>query len=237
MSAISAISPADSSRTQARYAVWDGIIPLPPDSLIWSVGGSSLELFLVVADAWAQAIARYMQPDTTVLDIGCGCGRTARTLLPHPYLARYIGFDVVPENVAWCKRYLEPFGKGRATFLHYDMYSAEYNPKGSMQPSSLVFPCADGSVDLIIAASLFTHLLEPDAVHYIQEIGRVISARGHAMLSIHTNVPEGQRFIGTETRIDIASAYFIELGAAAGLKLVRELNDLCGQRVCIFGRN
>ena len=211
MSATSSIKPGDSLRTNERYPTWDKVIPLPPESLLWSVGGSSLELFLLVGDAWMQAMAPYIQAGTKVLDIGCGCGHSARTLLPNSNVTRYVGFDVIPENIGWCQRFIEPLSGGRACFLHYDIYSAEYRPQGVLRASDLKFPCEDRSVDLIIAASLFTHLLEPDAAHYLREIGRVISQRGHALLSIHTDVPAGTNYAGGESRIDVA----LEVGEAS----------------------
>jgi len=233
MSSTSSIEPGDSLRTNELYPTWDNIIPLPPRSLLWSVGGSSLELFLLVGDAWMQAMASYIQAGTSVLDIGCGCGRSARTLLPNSNVTRYVGFDVIPENIDWCRRFIEPMSGGRACFLHYDIYSTEYRPQGTLRASDLRFPCDDGSVDLIIAASLFTHLLEPDAAHYLREIGRVISARGHALLSIHTDTAAGKPYTGTETRIDVAPDYFAKLAAEANLTLERK-TDLCGQTLLVF---
>jgi SAM-dependent methyltransferase len=233
MSSTSLISSSDGLRTNERYPTWDKIMPLPPESLLWSVGGSSLELFLLVADAWMQAMAPYIQPSTRVLDIGCGCGRSARGLLANSNVSKYTGFDVIPENIDWCRRFIEPLSGGRARFLHFDLYSAEYRPQGSMRASDLVFPCGDGCVDLVIASSLFTHLLETDARRYLKEIGRVLSARGHALLSIHIEVPAGVNFSGTETRIDVAPAYFEKMASEAGLKFEQE-SDLCGQTLLVF---
>jgi len=236
MGALSRISTFDSLRTHERYSVWEGVMPLPPDSLLWSVGGSSLENFLVVADAWYQVMCPYLQPGSTVLDIGCGCGRSARTLLRHPFVERYVGFDVIAENVQWCSRFLAPASHGRAQFLHYDLYSAEYNPAAKLHASDLMFPCGDAGTHLVIAASVFTHLLEPDAAHYLREIGRTLAPRGHALLSIHTNPVPGHRFSGTETRIDMDPGYFVELAQAGNLTLVRRIDDLCGQMLCVFSR-
>ena len=211
-------------------------MPLPPDDLLWSVGGSSLEVFLFVADAWDQAICPYLQPHSSVLEIGCGCGRNARTLLRHPFVSRYTGFDVIAENIAWCNRFLLPLAKAQASFLHCDVFSAEYNPGALVHGVELCFPCEDGCADVVIANSVFTHLLESDARHYLSEIGRVLSGRGHALLSIHTNVAEGNRFAGTETRIDIEPAYFVELAAAAKLKCRRTVNEFCGQSLFDFSQ-
>jgi SAM-dependent methyltransferase len=234
---ISGIAPSDGKLTHSRYPTWKNIIPLPPESLLWSVGGSTLELFLVLGDAWAQLISRYIPANARVLDIGCGCGRASRSLINHPLIRQYIGFDVIPANIEWCNHFITPAWNGRAEFYCYDLYSHEYNPNGSLQASELVFPAADGQLDVIFAVSLFTHLLEPDAVHYLQEISRTLSARGHALLSVHTNVPEGFRFFGTETRIDIHPEYFAELAANAGLTQVDYLDDLGGQQVFIFRKS
>jgi len=234
--ALSKISPEDSSRTNERYTRWEGIIPLPPDGLMWSVGGLTLEIFLVMSDAWGQLLLRLTETGTSVLDIGCGCARAARVLLPSPQVKSYIGFDVIPQSIDWCNRFLTPLFPQRAKFLHYDVYSAEYNPGGSIRASDLVFPCTDHSVDLVVAASLFTHLLEPDASNYLNEVGRVLSKRGRAALSIHTEVAPGARFSGNEGRIDIDPKYFSELARRAHLVPLETIPDLGGQLVIVFGR-
>jgi SAM-dependent methyltransferase len=234
--ALSKISPEDARRTNERYTRWEGIIPLPPDGLMWSVGGLTLEIFLVMSDAWGQLLMRLTETEASVLDIGCGCARAARVLLPSPRIKSYVGFDVIPQSIDWCNRFLTPLFPQRARFLHFDVYSAEYNPSGSMLASDLVFPCADKSVDLVVAASLFTHLLEPDAIHYLNEVGRVLSKRGRAALSIHTEIAPGVRFSGNEGRIDIDPKYFSELARRAHLVPLETIPDLGGQLVIVFGR-
>jgi SAM-dependent methyltransferase len=233
---ISKISASDGTRTNAKYGTWKHVIPLPPDSLMWSVGGATIENFIVVGDAWAQVVSRYTQENTTLLDIGCGCGRTARVLSNNRWISKYIGFDVIPENVEWCKRYIAPNWHGSAEFHLFDLYSGEYNPNGAIKAQDVRFPCGDGDIDLVFAASVFTHLLEPDAIHYLAEVSRSLSARGYAVLSIHNNVPAGYRFYGTEARIEIESDYFRQLAGAAGLKEVDRIDDLAGQQAFIFMR-
>jgi SAM-dependent methyltransferase len=234
MTAISPISDADSTKTHLRYPVWKHVIPIPPESLMWSVGGASIEIFLLVGDAWAQVVSRYTPAKATILDIGCGCGRTARVLINNRWIDRYIGFDVVRNNVDWCRHYIAPHWHGIAEFHWFNLYSGEYNPQGVLRAENLTFPCPDDGADVIIAASLFTHLLERDAIHYLREIRRTLSSRGTALLSIHNNVPVGQRYYGTETRIDIDPEYFVELAANANLRECERINDLCGQQVFAF---
>jgi SAM-dependent methyltransferase len=234
MGAISRISPDLSGLTNAKYPTWEGIMPLPPDGLLWSVGGSSMEVFLVGADAWDQVIGQYLQPGSNVLDIGCGCGRNARSLIRNPLVLRYTGFDIIRENIEWCNQFLAPLARAAANFLHYDVFSAEYNPGAVLRGVDVVFPCEDRDAGLIFANSVFTHLLEPDARHYLREIARTLKPGGHALLSIHTKVPDGARFVGTETRIDMTPEYFLELAAEAGLACVRSIEGFCGQSLFVF---
>jgi SAM-dependent methyltransferase len=234
MTAISSISDSESMRTNVKYPVWKHVIPIPPESLMWSVGGSSIEIFLLVGDAWAQLVSRYTPEKATVLDIGCGCGRTARVLINNRWIDRYIGFDIIRQNIEWCRRYIVPHWHGIVEFHWFDLYSGEYNPGGGLRAENLTFPCEDERADVIFGASLFTHLLEPDALHYLREIQRTLSSRGKALLSIHNNVPPGERYYGTETRIDIDPDYFVELAARAGLNECERLDDLGGQQVFVF---
>jgi SAM-dependent methyltransferase len=232
--AISKIVPLDVSSTNPRYATWKYIIPLPPDSLAWAVGATTIESFLVVGDAWAQLVSRFTALGCSVLDIGCGCGRTARGLINNMYIDGYVGFDVIPENVEWCQNYIQARAPHRFIFRHYDIHSREYNPEGRLLPSEFQFPCQERSMTVVFAASVFTHLLEPDARHYLNEIERVLTPGGKAILSIHVNVPTDKPFHGTEARIDIDPQYFLGMCADAHLELVEALGEVCDQEVFVF---
>ncbi len=212
--AIRPISFGDSTRTHPSGSA---DLPLPTESLMWSVG-SSIENFLAVGRIWGQLVNSFTPEHSTVLDIGCGCGRVARFLIDNLRIDKYIGFDVIRENIGWCRQHLEPHWNGRSELYWFDLYSAEYNPLGAVKANQLVFPCESGAADIVFAGSLFTHLLEPDAVHYLEEIRRVLSPRGKAILSVHTQPPPGSLFFGTERRIDIDPSYFIQLAAKAGLR-------------------
>jgi SAM-dependent methyltransferase len=231
---ISKIESSDGELTNARYGVWKYALPLPPDGLLWSTGAASVENFLVLGDAWSHLVDHFIPEHATILDIGCGCGRTARALIKHRWIDKYIGFDVVKTSIKWCNNFLAPVSNGLAEFHWFDLYSAEYNPLGAIRAEQLSFPAGDRSVDVVFACSLFTHLLEPDAIHYLQEIGRVLSGRGTAILSIHNNPLPGTRFSGNEARADISSEYFAELARSAGLGERERIDDFGGQQVFIL---
>jgi SAM-dependent methyltransferase len=221
--------------THPQYPVWKGVVPLPNVSLMDSIGAATLENFYIVGEAWASVVGRFLGPGATALDIGCGCGRTARLLLLRPDI-RYIGFDVFKPAIEWAERHLVPLSGGRFRFVHFDAYSAHYNPHGALKAGDIRFPVADAGVDLAFAASLFTHLLEPDAHHYLAESARCLRRGGVLVASIHVETRPGERFSGREDRIDIDKAYFTDMAARAGLSLREDLGSLCGQEALAFER-
>jgi SAM-dependent methyltransferase len=233
--AVAGLTPADANQIYPAYPIWKGVMPWPPLSLMSSVGALTLENFVVVGDAWNQVLSRHLpRSGSQVLDIGCGCGRTARFLATNPHVRRYVGFDVVHESIAWCRRFIAPLTGGRFEFLHVDVYSAEYNRAGFIKASEFPFPVADRSTDLVFASSLFTHVLEPDAVHYLEETRRVLAPDGAAVLSIHIEATADRPYVGNETRIDIYPPYWRELAANAGLAVREHLGEMCGQDTYIF---
>ncbi|QJR14133.1 class I SAM-dependent methyltransferase [Usitatibacter palustris] len=219
----------------AKYPPWKYVARLPSVSFLDSIGAPNLENFYVVGEAWASVLGRFMPAGSTVIDIGCGCGRTARFLLLRPDI-RYIGFDVFKPAIEWADRYLSPLTDGRFRFEHFDAYSAHYNPRGAMQAAEVRFPAPDASADVAFAASLFTHLLEPDANHYLKESARVLRPGGVLVASVHIEPKPGEKFSGREDRIDVEPAYFQAMAERAGLRLRERLGDVCGQETFAFER-
>jgi SAM-dependent methyltransferase len=121
---------------------------------------------------------RVLAPSDRVLDIGCGAGRIARILAPRlEPPGSYDGFDVIPEAVAWCQRHY-PATAVPFRFHHADIHNAIYNPGGSGRATEYRFPCAERSCDLVLAISVFTHLLSDAAEHYLAEAARVMAPGG-----------------------------------------------------------
>jgi hypothetical protein len=116
------------------------------------------------------------------------------------------------------------------------VFSAHYNPRGSLRGDAATFPAAERSIDIAFAASLFTHLLEPDARHYLAESARTLKRGGLLVASIHDEVAEGQRFSGNEARVDVSGAYFTAMAEEAGLRLRESIGLVCGQPTLVFER-
>ena len=118
-----------------------------------------------------------LQPGERVLDVGCGIGRMARPLAG--YLSSdgsYDGFDVNRDGIAWCRRRYRRQANFR--FEVADLFNARYNPRGTQRADEYRFPYDDASFDFVVATSVFTHLLEADATHYVSECARVLAPGG-----------------------------------------------------------
>src|SRR6266545_809664 len=109
-------------------------------------------------------------PDDLVLDAGCGVGAMvptfARLLGPS---GRYVGFDLHEPSIRWC----------RSRFRADPRLGFETTNPGTASR----FPVADGEAGFVLAKSLFTHLQEPEARHFLSEIRRVLRPGGTAVVT------------------------------------------------------
>jgi len=121
-------------------------------------------------------------PEHTVMDVGCGTG----VLIPDVLHAlgpngRYIGFDVHAPSIRWAVRQYGSDPRVRLSVA--ELYTPYYSPRYKVAATEYRFPGADASVHRVVAKSVFTHLLEPEAAHYLAEIARVLAPGGLAVVS------------------------------------------------------
>jgi SAM-dependent methyltransferase len=151
----------------------------PPRRLQQAVGDSD---FAETGEEFGRLIddLGVLAPSGHVLDVGCGAGRIARVLtgrLMPP--GSYDGFDVMREAVAWCRRaYRAGATPVPFRFVHADIHNAMYNPHGTIAAAEYRFPYDDGAFDLVLATSVFTHLLADTAASYLAEAARVLAPGG-----------------------------------------------------------
>lgn len=151
--------------------------PLVPPRGIANVGGGDFE------EQGRRFLKHFVQigglrATDRVLDVGCGVGRMAVPLTR--YLTRegsYEGFDIVPEEVDWCRRAISSrFPNFR--FQVSDIRNTEYNPGGKYDASDYKFPYGDASFDFVMLTSVFTHLLPAEIDNYLCQISRVLKPGG-----------------------------------------------------------
>jgi SAM-dependent methyltransferase len=122
--------------------------------------------------------------ESSVLELGCGHGRTAHGLLG--YLVEpgcYWGIDVDRERIEAAQRLIQR-QHPNFRFLWADVYNAHYNPHGPASAASYVFPFPDRAFDVVYAASLFTHLFPEETCNYFHETYRVLRPGGKCLFSV-----------------------------------------------------
>jgi SAM-dependent methyltransferase len=189
----------------------DGALPIPPLAYRQWVGPTDP--------------ARYDNPDASlvypdfpperyesVFDFGCGCGRVARQLiLQRPRPGRYVGIDVHPELIGWCRENLEPAAPG-FEFRHHDVLDRLVNT-GAEKPDVSPFPVDDESVTLFESLSIFTHIVERQLAFYLREAARVLRADGEMNASFLLFEKEDFPVLGDERN----ALYIDELYPPAGV--------------------
>ena len=118
--------------------------------------------------------------DSTIVEIGCGCGRATHILRDFNFQGRgfrghYYGIDIDDEALDWCRKNHDA---ERFTFMKSSHGSVTYGGGNGEARYRIDLP--DDSVDLVFSTSLFSHLLEPELRNYVEECHRILKP-GRAM--------------------------------------------------------
>ena len=176
--------PPGSNRTSTANCGSPGEL-LPPEELQHWVGPGGARAYKAIGVEFLGYLVNLcgLQPGDAVLDVGCGSGRMALPLTG--YLnrnARYAGFDVSREAIAWCTENISG-SNPNFDFTVVDVQAGRHNPKGKYKASDFRFPYSDGSFDVVMLASVFTHMLPPDVERYMNEIARVLKPGGRSLIT------------------------------------------------------
>jgi len=110
-----------------------------------------------------------------ILEIGSGNGRVAMGLVEDD--VHYTGLEPILASVEFCREAFAEFP--RFTFKHVDVRNSFYNPTGNNSSESYRLPIPDNAFDLVIAASVFTHLETDEAAkNYLSCIHRALNRDG-----------------------------------------------------------
>lgn len=165
-------------------ALLDRLARHPPQPPLWlrrhagPVGAS-----LGAARQTGQVIRSFglLRAGDVMLDVGCGWGAMAKELSEGlGESGRYVGVDVHAPSIKWARKHFA--SDGRLEFLEARVAS----PFGSRvgQPAEeFRFPLADAAANLVLAKSLFTHLVHTEAQAYLVEIRRVLRPGRSALLT------------------------------------------------------
>jgi len=124
-----------------------------------------------------------LQPEESLLDIGCGCGLMA--LFLKDYLdesGRYSGVDIHQPSIRWCRQNI---GERHPNFhfAHIDVHNLAYNPKGTQPAEDFGFPFAPDAFDVILLKSVFTHMRPLEVKNYVDEVSRLLKSGGRSLMT------------------------------------------------------
>jgi len=158
---------------------------LLPEHLV-VLTGAGTETLSIFGKAHVANYQKFMgiDPDMTILEIGCGIGRDAFQFMDIlSDKGSYVGIDVTWDSINWCQKNIRK-KRRNFRFYHFDAQHELYNPLGQKTSLDFSLPVPDHSVDRICAGSVFTHLFEDEVVHYLKEIARVLKPGGLAYTSV-----------------------------------------------------
>jgi SAM-dependent methyltransferase len=172
---------------ETAYPDWVAYEPalVPPPRLMGEEGITVLEEWFRWGEEWSLLLRLHGAVDRAhhVLEIGCGLGRIA---FPLRYILtadrQYTGFEVVRRKIDFLTEHFTP-AHPNFRFVWADVVNSYYNPAGRTSPTEYRFPAADASVDLVFAASVFTHMSPENTAHYIRESARVLRPGGRCVFS------------------------------------------------------
>jgi len=210
---------------------------LPPRSMNFTGAVSDL---VSSADAYVDRLRELggLDASSQVLDIGCGFGRLATGLVRYfDERGAYTGLDIVGEAMAWCKSNITA-AHPNCRFVHADVFNAEYNPRGRASAVTYRFPFEDGSFDIVVLSSVFTHMLPAAVDNYLSEIARVLRPGGRCVATYLMLTPESEPLMSTKESIlkfnhDLGTHWLVslrtpELSVGYRENFVRELHEKNG---------
>jgi SAM-dependent methyltransferase len=119
-----------------------------------------------------------LDSSSRLLDWGCGAGRLAvgvKHVLGH--VEDYHGVDIQEKLIGWAR---ENLVDEHTRFSLVDVANARYKPDGVPEAS---IPAEPGSVDVLYAYSVWSHMTPDDVVAYGRIISDLLRPGGRAMLT------------------------------------------------------
>jgi SAM-dependent methyltransferase len=157
---------------------------VPPLERMELEGIDVLEEWFRWGEEWSVLLRVFgrMASDADVLEIGCGQGRVAFPLRFALFRGgTYTGFDIDRDKIAFLQRFHEAYPAFR--FEHADVHNTFYNRSGTIAPERFRFRYPARSFDLVIAASIFTHMRPAAVARYMTESARVLRPGGRCVFS------------------------------------------------------
>lgn len=180
---------------------------LPPNHLCVRIGSGNRifnghVIFIQAGNqSWLTFLSRkYCTSSSDVVELGCGCGRLARPLRDPPwapwFAGTYVGVDIDKEMIKYCRTNFPP---DRFAFIlsphKSKTYSRDNSSVGSLTEFNLAIP--RNSKDFVYSLSLYSHLLETEALDYLRESYQILRPGGTMFMTFFCleHVELGRRWL------------------------------------------
>ena len=172
---------------------------VPPRGYIYTGSSAGAHSYLKQGIDQLDLLKKFtnISPQSSVLDIGSGIGRTAIALKDFLKVnGKYEGFDVVELGVDWCKSKISrDFPNFKFTYvpLFNDLYNTSH-----LKAERFVFPYSEAYFDTVFSFSVFTHMQIDEIQNYFKEISRVLKNDGLAFSTFFFYDDIIEEFIATK---------------------------------------
>lgn len=119
-----------------------------------------------------------LDPNSKILDIGCGTGRLAKPLYSYLEKGTYVGYDINPHFIQYCRN---SYNDNRFNFICEDIDHEEFNPGGKIGPLSFNLKQTSRLFDIVTIFGVFNHFRLDWILHYLRQIPKLLKHRGYFM--------------------------------------------------------
>ena len=144
-----------------------------------------------------------LRAEHRIWDAGCGCGLLELALETAGWHGNLVGTDIHAPSIRWAQRTITSRTPG-FTFLHADIYNDAYWPRGTQSAEQWLSEFTETGFDIIVAKSLFTHMLPSELKTYLHAISKRLKPDGKALLTFFLL---DEQTHDSQTQPDIAFLY------------------------------
>jgi len=123
-----------------------------------------------------------LKPSDSILDLGCGCGLLELGLLKSGWQGKLLGVDIHRPSIRWCQKHITP-GVPSFTFEHADICNEAYWPHGRLTAQQYFDTLAGRKFDVVVAKSLFTHMLPGETEVYLKSMSGLLKPAGRIFMT------------------------------------------------------
>ncbi len=159
-------------------------------------------------------------PTSTLLDFGCGNGRTAVHAVPYLDRGTYIGIDIAPTFLTQAARRIEAAAAKSSCVVKLVHQTDEQ------------FDLPDHSIDMACAFSVFTHMDHEDMYRYLVHFKRIIRPGGRMVIScLPLSLPDARGIFLGEASLDPVARWQRVRNITTSVDLVNEIVAMSGWTV------